>query len=78
MIAAAARTFLRDGNLENLLGVVEIQQGKAAEADKQDGGKLAAYANDPAEVQVQYDLYRGTTDETVEAFEQDGVRALRV
>lgn len=34
MIAAAARTYTHDGGLENLLGVVEIQQGHTAEASK--------------------------------------------
>jgi len=34
MIAAATRNYPHDGGLENLLGVVEIQQGHTAEASK--------------------------------------------
>ncbi|MGA3083044.1 MAG: tetratricopeptide repeat protein, partial [Terracidiphilus sp.] len=41
MITAAARTYTHDGGLENLLGVVEIQQGHTAEAKKDFSAAIA-------------------------------------
>lgn len=55
MIASAGRKYTHDGGIENLLGVVEIQQGHVAEAKK---AFSAAIAHDPRLVGASLNLSR--------------------